>query len=114
MSNGANENEAATHLAAVDGDKSLKQQQDSLNEGQNGFTAEVTSYEKAEGGKPPNPFQHTNNATFTEVDIGAPVRPIQLREVHTDTDAELEDGQELAFDSEVFVNGVPQRVIGFH
>jgi hypothetical protein len=114
MSTDINENEEITHLAAIDGDKGLEQQQESLNLGQNGFNAEVTSYSKAEGGKPPNQFQRTNNVTFTEVGIGEPVRPIQLKIVDSEDEAELDEDQDQAFDSEVFVQGVVKRVIGFH
>jgi hypothetical protein len=109
-----NTSEDGVHLGTIDGDASLKSQEDRLNFGQNAFTAEVTSYTKAEGGKPPNPFVHTNNVTFTEVDIGASVRPIHLKIVDGSGDPELEDSQELAFDDDVFVAGVVKRVVGFH
>ena len=105
---------AETHLAAIDGDASLQTQEDKLNFGQNGFTAEVTDYAKAAGGKPPNQFVHTNNVTFTEVDIGVDVRPIRLMVVEGAGDPSLAADQELAFDSDVFVGGVVKRVVGFH
>ena len=104
----------AKHLAAIDGDTSLQAQQDRLNFGQNGFTAEATSYTKAAGGKPPNQFVHTNNVTFTEVDIGADVRPIRLMAVEGAGGPSLAANQELAFDSDVFVGGFVKRVVGFH
>jgi hypothetical protein len=103
-----------THPAAIDGDATLQVQEDKLNFGQNGFTAEATSYTKAAGGKPPNQFVHTNNVTFTEVDIGADVRPIRLKVVEGAGDPSLAANQELAFDSDVFVGGVVKRVVGFH
>ena len=102
------------HLAAIDGDDSLQGQEDKLNQGQNGFTAEVSSYATADGGSPPNAFEHTNNATYTEVPIGGHVRPIHLVVVDAEAEVELEAGQELAFDSQVYVDGVVQRVVGYH
>jgi hypothetical protein len=70
--------ENPTHLAAIDGDATLQVQENKLNFGQNSFAAETTSYAKAGAANPPNPFTHTNNATYTEVNIGADVRPIHL------------------------------------
>ncbi|MEK6300016.1 MAG: hypothetical protein AABO41_04785 [Acidobacteriota bacterium] len=103
-----------THLAAIDGDATLQVQEDKLNFGQNGFTAEATSYAKAAGGKPPNQFNHTNNVTFTEVDIGADVRPIHLKVVEGTGAANLADDQDEAFDSEVYIEGAVKRVVGYH
>lgn len=91
MTTNATDNDGM-HLAAIDGDASLQVQEDKLNQGQNGFTAEATAYDKAEGGNPPNRFEHTNNATFTEVPIGGHVRPIHLTVIDTDGEVELEDG----------------------
>ena len=102
----------AKHLAAIDGDTSLQAQQDRLNFGQNGFTAEVTDYARAAGGKPPNQFVHTNNVTFTEVDLGAEVRQISLVVVAEGEVANLNNDQELAFDNNIFVAGVVKRVVG--
>jgi hypothetical protein len=103
-----------THLAAIDGDAALQVQEDKLNLGQNAFSAEATSYAKAEGGKPPNQFDNTNNVTFTEVDIGAAVRPIRLLVVEGTGSANLANDQELAFDSQVYIGGAVKRVIGYH
>ena len=102
------------HPDAIDGDTSLQAQQDSLNLGQNGFAAEVTDYARAPGGKPPNPFVHTNNVAFTEVDLGVKVRPISLMVVAEGEVPNLKNDQERAFDSNVFVGGVVKRVVGFH
>jgi hypothetical protein len=114
MTTNATNNDEGAHLAAINGDASLQAQEDKLNQGQNGFTAEATAYEKAEGGKPPNPFAHTNNATFTEGPIGGHIRPIHLILVDPGSEIELEDGQELAFDSQAYVDGEIKRVAGFH
>ena len=102
-----------THPAAIDGDASLQVQEDKLNFGQNAFTAEATSYTKAEGGSPPNQFNHTNDVTFTEVNVGASVRPIHLL-IAGAGNVVLESGQQQAFDSHVYVEGVLKRVVGYH
>jgi hypothetical protein len=114
MTTKTTDNDEGLHLAAIDGDDSLQAQEDKLNQAQNGFTAEVTTYEKAEGGKPPNSFEHTNNATFTEVPIGGKVRAIHLSVVENDDPPTPGDGQEVAFASEAYVDGEVKRVIGLH
>ena len=92
----------ADKFVDIDGDTSLKAQEDSLNQAQNTFTAEVTAYDKTGTGI-------ANRATLTPVAIGAPVRKVRLIVSPVPT-----PGKNPTFEGRVFVGGIENKVAGFH
>jgi len=110
------------NIFMVDGDTSLKQQQDTLNTAQNLLFAEVKTYKKGvqipSTGSVTQPGpKHPNFVSVEEVGLGVPVRPIVLvipADLESENITQTGQGRSLFFFSEVFVDGVGKKVAGYH